>query len=98
MIASNTFLSEEDLRALTGRKQPRRQVEALRTMAVPFYVNAIGHPVVARSTIEGRPGSAAEHKPIKGWSPNALKAGVSHGQKTNRQSRTTQGHARPGAA
>jgi len=45
------FLSDTDLEKLTGRKQKSRQVAELRRLGVPFYVNASGHPVVARAVL-----------------------------------------------
>lgn len=80
------FLDDAALQRLTGRKRKGAQIEALRAQRIPFYINAVGEPIVARSVIEGRPGSAAEQPP-KSWRSNALNApGAKHGQKTNRQS------------
>lgn len=31
-----------------------RQIDALRKMGIPFYVNATGHPVVTLTAVEGR--------------------------------------------
>ena len=54
-IATNaTFLSIDDICALTGRKMKTKQIEALRKMGLPFWVNAIGRPVVAVAAVEGR--------------------------------------------
>lgn len=47
------FLTQEDLRTLTGKAQKAKQAEQLRRMGIPFYLNASGHPIVARSAIEG---------------------------------------------
>lgn len=47
------FLTKEGLVILTGRKLKSLQIEQLRKMGVPFFVNAKGHPVVARAAIEG---------------------------------------------
>ena len=60
---SATFLDSDELSTLTGRKLKSYQIEALRRMGVPFFVNAIGRPVVARSAIDG--GSKAAPKPPK---------------------------------
>lgn len=90
------FLTEDDMVKLTGRKIRRLQIEALRVMGVAFHINAVGRPVVARSTIEGRPGSAAETQPARSWRSNALNTqGAQHGKKTNRQPQPARGHARP---
>ncbi|MGS1041431.1 DUF4224 domain-containing protein [Burkholderia glumae] len=48
------FLSPVELAVLTGRKVKSKQVEALRKMGVPFFVNACGRAVVARAVVEGR--------------------------------------------
>lgn len=61
------FLSAEDIAELTGRPQKSKQIEALRKMCIPFYVNAVGKPVVARAVVEGRRESAP--KPEKKWEP-----------------------------
>ncbi len=52
---SNMFLTQEELVELTGRKLKSKQIEQLRTMGVPLFVNAVNAPVVARAAIEGRP-------------------------------------------
>lgn len=51
---SNMFLTREQLHILTGRKMKSKQIEALRRMGLPFWVNACGHPVVSVAAIEGR--------------------------------------------
>lgn len=50
----STFLSQADVAELTGRKNRKLQADALRKMGLPFWVNAIGKPVVPRAAIEGR--------------------------------------------
>lgn len=49
-----TFLDNSELLALTGRKMKSRQIDALRKMGIPFYVNATGHAVVTLTAVEGR--------------------------------------------
>lgn len=72
------FLSDDQLRELTGRKVRRCQIESLRQMGIPFRVNAAGRPVVCRSAVEG--GKSAVTSPTdSGWTPRVLQ----HGQKTN---------------
>ncbi|WP_244144447.1 DUF4224 domain-containing protein [Paraburkholderia tropica] len=65
-----------ELVVLTGRKVKSKQVESLRRMGVPFFVNACGRAVVARSAIEGRTGVAnrGESGARSGWSPAVLGA------------------------
>jgi hypothetical protein len=65
---TQTFLSADELIVLTGRKVKSKQVESLRKMGLPFFVNACGRPVVTRSAVETRPDRQA--KPS--WSPNVL--------------------------
>ncbi|WP_081084549.1 DUF4224 domain-containing protein [Burkholderia territorii] len=68
------FLSPIELALLTGRKVKSKQVEALRRMGVPFFVNACGRAVVARSAIEGRasvPGRS-DGGTRSGWRPAVL--------------------------
>lgn len=55
---SDTFLSKEDVATLTGAKIKSKQIAQLRKMGLPFWVNALGVPVVPRSAIEGRPSKA----------------------------------------
>lgn len=50
----SAFLQADDVATLTGRKTKSKQIEALQRMRIPFWVNAIGKPVVARTAIEGR--------------------------------------------
>ncbi len=66
---ANAFLNAKELIDLTGRRIKSKQIEALRAMGLPFFINAIGKPVVSRSVIEG--GKPVE--PKKAWSPRALR-------------------------
>ena len=59
------FLTIQDLCELTGRKTKSRQIEALLRMGLPFWVNAIGKPVVTLAAIEGR----REVPQEKAWTP-----------------------------
>lgn len=51
---SAVFLDGAEVAELTGRKIKSKQIEALRKMGLPFFVNACGKPVVSRSAIEGK--------------------------------------------
>lgn len=51
---SAVFLDSVEIAELTGRKIKSKQIEALRKMGLPFWVNACGKPVVTRSVIEGK--------------------------------------------
>lgn len=68
---ASTFLEPDEIAILTGRPQRSRQIQALAKMGVPFFVNDIGRPVVARSAVEGR-GLKTEPAPKKAWVPKAL--------------------------
>ena len=71
---SDTFLSKEDVRHLTGRAQRNPQIEALRSMGIPFFVNPTGWAIVTRTAVEGRiltPATAQQKKP---WVPRVLSA------------------------
>lgn len=57
------FISNEDLVVLTGRKNRKLQIAALQKMKLPFWVNAIGKPVVTVAAVEGR----KEPPPPKAW-------------------------------
>lgn len=72
---STMFLEEDEVAVLTGRKFKSRQVDQLRRMGVPFFVNALGRAIVARAAIEGRGMPAAASAPPKQpWVPKVLKA------------------------
>lgn len=68
---STTFLDQAEIAELTGRKIKSKQIEALRHTGLPFFVNATGHPVVARSAIDARTPPAAPAR--KKWTSNAMK-------------------------
>jgi len=50
----DTFLTTEALAVLTGRRRKSKQIEQLRTMGLPFWINAVGAPVVTIAAVEGR--------------------------------------------
>jgi hypothetical protein len=72
---SGIFLNREDVRVLTGRAHRAPQIEALKNMGIPFFVNATGWAVVARAAVEGRIQGPAAVEPKKGWVPRVLMAG-----------------------
>jgi hypothetical protein len=72
-LATATFLTSAEVATLTGRKFKSRQIEELKRQGVAFRINATGHPIVARSLIEGRAGAAPKEK-VK-WVPNVMKDG-----------------------
>ncbi len=48
------FLTPEDVAYLTGKKKKSCQVDQLREMGIPFYINAAGRPVVTKSALEDK--------------------------------------------
>lgn len=60
---SEMFLTSDEIAALTGRKFKSLQIQQLRKMKVPFWVNANNAPVVARAAIEGRKEVAKPEEP-----------------------------------
>lgn len=69
---SATFLERDEIRELTGRAYVRMQIAALARMGIPFFVNDIGRPVVARSAVEGRVPAKAQPERKK-WEPQGFK-------------------------
>ncbi|MDR0233377.1 MAG: DUF4224 domain-containing protein [Zoogloeaceae bacterium] len=66
MSNPSMFLSPDDVAALTGRKSYRKQIEQLRAMAIQFWINARGIPVVPVSAVTGQSKPAAPEK----WTPS----------------------------
>lgn len=62
------FLEEDSLQRLTGWKLKSKQIEWLRTNAIPYRINGRGEPVVLWSDIE------RNHlvKAPEDWNPNVL--------------------------
>lgn len=68
---SSTFLERDEIKELTGRTKVALQIAQLAKMGIPFFVNAVGRPVVTRSAIEGR-GAPVAAAPKKAWMPKVL--------------------------
>jgi len=47
------FLTTEELFQLTGLRRPSAQIRWLRSRQIRHYVNAVGHPVIARAWLIG---------------------------------------------
>lgn len=69
----SSFLTPEEIKELTGVKQGKRgksrealQAAALRAMRIPFYINAVGRPIVVRAIIEG---SEKKEEAAPSWEP-----------------------------
>lgn len=77
---TDTFLSPEEVAELsgirTGRKGKTReqlQINWLRASGIPFWTNARGRPIIARSAIEGRNAKDSTDKPK--WQPKVMALG-----------------------
>jgi hypothetical protein len=57
------FLSEEDLRALTGATTRQKQRKWLTEHNYPFEINAAGYHIVLKSLVEQRLGGQIEFSP-----------------------------------
>ena len=70
-MITSTFLTEEELRELTGRALRKRQREWLQTEGWTFTVNANGRPIVSRAHMEAMlGGSNAETATDRTYRPN----------------------------
>lgn len=69
---SDTFLKIDEIKELTGRTKIALQIAQLSKMGIPFFVNAVGRPVVPRTAIEG---GRATAQPKKAWVPKVLQNG-----------------------
>lgn len=69
-MESPLFLTDSELRELTGRKLRTLQIAALRDMGIPFRINAAHRPVVCRSAVEGHSAPAPEPQ---AWAPAVLR-------------------------
>lgn len=68
---SDTFLTAEEVRELTGRTKHTLQADQLRAQGIPFFKNAVGRPIVPRAAIEGRKEKVKPPEPQ--WVPDVLK-------------------------
>ena len=62
------FLAQDDVAILTGKKKKSCQVDQLRDMGIPFYINAAGRPIVTYLALEG----GKIEKPDTEWKPAVL--------------------------
>ena len=63
------FLAQDDVAILTGKKKKSCQVDQLRAMGIPFYINAAGRPVVTIAALEGGKIDKSDNE----WEPAVLK-------------------------
>ncbi len=64
------FLEQPDIVELTGYRLKSAQIEQLRFMGIPFFINAAGRPVVTRAAVEGRKDTQDHAKPK--WQPRVI--------------------------
>jgi hypothetical protein len=63
------FIKPEEVRVLTGFAQKGKQIEQLRRMGIPFFVNAAGRPVVSSHSFLAQT-SQRQHEKV--WKPAVL--------------------------
>lgn len=63
------FLPADEIVRLTGRKVKSKQIDALRKMGIPYFVNATGHPVVTTAAVEGKKETPQPSR----WTPNVIR-------------------------
>jgi len=69
-----SFLDDDELRLLTGRVQKSKQIDQLKLMGLPFFVNAAGRPVVAKSAVDGSHHVGVISPDKQAWRPKVLGA------------------------
>lgn len=70
MTTASMFLDDADLVRFTGWKTKKKQIEALRRMGVAFFINGTGHPIVAKSVVDGSKSALPEKDR---WIPRVLR-------------------------
>lgn len=69
----DTFLSVAEVAALTGRKKHSLQIALLKKIGMPFWVNARGQPIIARTALDGRKEVVKPPAANEPWVPNVLR-------------------------
>ena len=72
MSENTTFLTADEVATLTGRRWKSMQIEWLKRAGIAHWVNATGHPIVARTAITGQK-AQNEPKP-RTWTPSVVGA------------------------
>ncbi len=54
--SNEPILSRDELVALTGYKQPSKQITWLRKYGIRVFVSRVGHPRILRSDLESKDG------------------------------------------
>ena len=68
------FLTEDELKELTGFATKARQIAQLRTMGVAFRINGCGRAVVTRAAVIGTSTEQGTQQP-QAWRPTVLQGG-----------------------
>jgi hypothetical protein len=63
------FITPDEVRELTGFALKAKQIDQLRRMGIPFFVNGCGRPIVTVAAVEGR---KQETPTAQGWRPAVL--------------------------
>ena len=73
MSDQSDWLTKDELAEIIGKSRRKLQIGWLKREGIPFRVNLLGNPVVARSALHGA--KAAAPKPMnEGWTPKVLGA------------------------
>ena len=62
------FLSDEDVRKLTGRKKPRSQMHQLDRLGIRYYIDADLRPVVLKENVVQAEQVTRKSRPEPNWS------------------------------
>ena len=73
MSDQSDWLTKDELAEIIGKSRKKLQIGWLKREGIPFRVNLLGNPVVARAALQGA--KAVMPKPAnEGWTPKVLGA------------------------
>jgi len=72
-IGNMLFVSQDDLKTLTGFAHAKLQIQQLRAMGIPFFINGAGRAIVTVAAVEGRRPIAEKQSKNIEWEPAVLK-------------------------
>lgn len=72
MSDSSEWLTKDELVTVTGKKWRKLQIAWLKQEGIPFRVNLLGNPIVARVALQG--GKPAPAPSQRGWTPKVIGA------------------------
>lgn len=67
-MTTETFLTREEVKTLTGFSYPTKQAKQCREMGIPFYTNRRGYPMILRDVLTGK-SSKVKAKENESWQP-----------------------------